>query len=125
MLYLLINEMRYTIAILSILFFSVVSADGHLQSEKEVLTSNILLAIVLPYNSLNLLPSNIHNYLLTNYENLYREDYEILYSFFKIQFFNLFEPSILYFFNGKNIFGIFSQSPYACLKKSFDKFGTG
>ena len=31
--------MRYTIAILSILFFSVVSADGHLQSEKEVLTS--------------------------------------------------------------------------------------
>ena len=31
--------MRYIIAILSILFFSVVSADGHLQSEKEVLTS--------------------------------------------------------------------------------------
>tara|TARA_B100001175_G_scaffold89451_1_gene75378 strand:+ start:678 stop:1160 length:483 start_codon:yes stop_codon:yes gene_type:complete len=31
--------MRYIIGILSILFFSVVSADGHLQSEKEVLTS--------------------------------------------------------------------------------------
>ena len=31
--------MRYITAILSILFFSVVSADGHLQSEKEVLTS--------------------------------------------------------------------------------------
>jgi hypothetical protein len=31
--------MRNIIAILSILFFSVISADGHLQSEKEVLTS--------------------------------------------------------------------------------------
>jgi len=31
--------MRYIIGILSILFFSFVSADGHLQSEKEVLTS--------------------------------------------------------------------------------------
>ena len=31
--------MKYIIAILSIVYLSVVSADGHLQSEKEVLTS--------------------------------------------------------------------------------------
>ena len=54
-----------------------------LKQEKDVLTSNILLAIVLPYNSLNLLPNNIHNYLLKNYENHYRTDYNIKLSYCK------------------------------------------
>ena len=51
------------------------------EKPKTVLHPYILLANVLPRNSLNLLPRNIHNYLLKNYENYYREDYEFVYAF--------------------------------------------
>ena len=58
----------------------------------NILNSHVLLAYVLPKNSLNLLPEKIHTYLLANYEKYYKEDYDFLYAFCK------------YFYEGHVIF---------------------
>jgi 5'-3' exonuclease len=49
----------------------------------SILNSTVLLAYVLPKNSLHLLPEKIHTHLILNYEKYYREDYEFLYAFCK------------------------------------------
>ena len=58
----------------------------------NILNSHVLLAYVLPKNSLNLLPDKIVKYLLANYEKYYSEDYDFLYAFCK------------YFYEGHVIF---------------------
>ena len=49
----------------------------------NILNPNVLLAYVLPKNSLHLLSEKIVKYLLANYEKYYREDYDIVYAFCK------------------------------------------
>jgi 5'-3' exonuclease len=58
----------------------------------SILNTNVLLAYVLPKNSLHLLPEKIHNYLLANYDKYYKDDYELVYAFCK------------YFYEGHVIF---------------------
>jgi len=66
----------------------------------SILNTNVLLAYVLPKNSLHLLPEKLHNYLLANYEKYYREDYELIYAFCK------------YFYEGHVIFPTIEHSSF-------------
>jgi len=54
-----------------------------LKQDINILNANVLLAYVLPKNSLHLLPEKIANYLLTNHAKYYKNDYELLYAFCK------------------------------------------
>jgi 5'-3' exonuclease len=54
-----------------------------LKQDTTILNTNVLLAYVLPKNSLHLLPEKIVNHLLANYGNYYKNDYELLYAFCK------------------------------------------
>ena len=66
----------------------------------NVLNTNVLLAYVLPKNSLHLLPEKIKAYLLTNYAKYYSEDYDVLYAFCK------------YFYEGHVIFPEIEHSSF-------------
>jgi 5'-3' exonuclease len=63
-----------------------------IKEDYSILHTNVLLAYVLPKQSLHLLPEKIVNYLLANYEKYYSSDNELLYAFCK------------YFYEGHVIF---------------------
>ena len=78
-----------------------------LNEDYVILNSNVLLAYVLPKNSLHLLPEKIAAYLLKNYAQYYCEDYELLYAFCK------------YFYEGHVIF---HEIEHTSFNKSILKF---
>jgi len=78
-----------------------------LNEDYNILNTNVLLAYVLPKNSLHLLPEKLANYLLKNYGQCYCEDYELLYAFCK------------YFYEGHVIF---NEIEHTSFNKSILKF---
>lgn len=54
-----------------------------LEENKNIIHPQLLLAYVLPKNSLDLLKDNVKNYLLNKYNKYYNEDYDFHYAFCK------------------------------------------
>jgi 5'-3' exonuclease len=78
-----------------------------INEDYAILNTNVLLAYVLPKNSLHLLPEKLATYLLKNYGQCYCEDYELLYAFCK------------YFYEGQVLF---PEIEHTSFNKSILKF---